>query len=139
MATTAQDVYDAFEATFVDNVEIAETLEAQWLKMAIARYNQEVAIDETTTLSFDSDANEFADEVNPYIVNTLGMMIKELYCKREFSRATKIASIVGKDLSVNGTNGLQKYTKEDLDNCKLELSEMISALRDNSYEGEVDA
>ena len=111
--TQAQEVYNAFEATFSDKKEIPESLELQWLKMSVGRYNAEIAIDEP--LNFDEELLEFDKQVDQYIISTLGQMIRELYQEREFSRVTKIASIVGGDLSVNGTNGLQKYSKEELD------------------------
>ena len=111
--TQAEEVYNAFEATFSDKKEIPESLELQWLKMSVGRYNAEIAIDEP--LNFDEELLEFDKQVDQYIISTLGQMIRELYQEREFSRVTKIASIVGDDLSVNGTNGLQKYSKEELD------------------------
>ena len=104
--TQAQEVYNAFEATFSDKKEIPESLELQWLKMSVGRYNAEIAIDEP--LNFDEELLEFDKQVDQYTISTLGQMIRELYQEREFSRVTKIASIVGGDLSVNGTNGLQK-------------------------------
>ena len=51
--THAKEVFNAFEATFSDKKEIAETLELQWLKMAVGRYNAEIAIDEL--LVFDDE------------------------------------------------------------------------------------
>lgn len=121
--TQAQEIYDAFESTFSDKKEIPESLELQWLKMAIGRYNVEIAIDEL--LEFDDELLEFSKRLDQYVVSTLGQIIRELYQEREFSRATKIASIVGKDLSVNGTNGLQKYSKEELDYHSKKLRDMI--------------
>lgn len=121
--TQAQEVYNAFEATFSDKKEIPESLELQWLKMSVGRYNAEIAIDEP--LSFDEELLEFNKQVDQYIISTLGQMIRELYQEREFSRVTKIASIVGGDLSVNGTNGLQKYSKEELDYHASKTNDMI--------------
>ena len=106
--TQAQEVYNAFEATFSDKKEIPESLELQWLKMSVGRYNAEIAIDEP--LNFDEELLEFDKQVDQYIISTLGQMIRELYQEREFSRVTKIASIVGGDLSVNGTNGFEEYS-----------------------------
>ena len=121
--TQAQEVYNAFEATFSDKKEIPESLELQWLKMSVGRYNAEIAIDEP--LNFDEELLEFDKQVDQYIISTLGQMIRELYQEREFSRVTKIASIVGGDLSVNGTNGLQKYSKEELDYHASKTNDMI--------------
>lgn len=121
--TQAQEVYNAFEATFSDKKEIPESLELQWLKMSVGRYNAEIAIDEP--LNFDEELLEFDKQVDQYTISTLGQMIRELYQEREFSRVTKIASIVGGDLSVNGTNGLQKYSKEELDYHSNKVNSMI--------------
>ena len=60
-------------------------------------------------------------------------MIKVYYLERELSRVNKIASIVGKDLSVNGTNGLQKYTKEEYITVKAELEERLYNLKPTAY------
>lgn len=120
--TQAQEVYNAFEATFSDKKEIPESLELQWLKMSVGRYNAEIAIDEP--LNFDEELLEFDKKVDQYTISTLGQMIRELYQEREFSRVTKIASIVG-EISVNGTNGLQKYSKEELDYHSNKVNSMI--------------
>lgn len=120
--TQAQEVYNAFEATFSDKKEIPESLELQWLKMSVGRYNAEIAIDEP--LIFDEELLEFDKQIDQYIISTLGQMIRELYQEREFSRVTKIASIVG-EISVNGTNGLQKYSKEELDYHSNKVNSMI--------------
>ena len=120
--TQAQEVYNAFEATFSDKKEIPESLELQWLKMSVGRYNAEIAIDEP--LNFDEELLEFDKQVDQYTISTLGQMIRELYQEREFSRVTKIASIVG-EISVNGTNGLQKYSKEELDYHTSKTNDMI--------------
>ena len=121
--TQAQDVYDAFEATFSDKKEIPESLEYQWLKMAIGRFNAEVAIDKS--LVFKEDLFEFDETLDQYIISTLAQMIRELYQERECSRVNKIASIVGNDLSINGTNGLQKYSKEELEYHVTKVNDMI--------------
>ena len=120
--TQAQEVYNAFEATFSDKKEIPESLELQWLKMSVGRYNAEIAIDKP--LNFNEDLDEFDKQIDQYVISTLGQMIRELYQEREFSRVTKIASIVG-EISVNGTNGLQKYSKEELDYHSNKVNSMI--------------
>jgi len=121
--TIAQEVYDSFESTFSDKKEIYESLELQWLKAAIGRYNMEIAIDEP--LKFDPELLTFSEELDQYVIDTLGQMIRQLYQEREYSRVTKIASIVGKELSVNGTNGLQKYSKDELAYHESKTSDMI--------------
>ena len=90
--------------------------------MSVGRYNAEIAIDEP--LNFDEELLEFDKQIDQYTISTLGQMIRELYQEREFSRVTKIASIVG-EISVNGTNGLQKYSKEELDYHTSKTNDMI--------------
>lgn len=121
--TTAQDVYDSFESIFSDKKEIPESLELQWLKTAIGRYNIEIAIDDT--LTFDSGALKFNTELPQYVIDTLGQIIRQLYQEREFSRVNKIASIVGNELSVNSGMSLSRYSKEELEYHSSKASEMI--------------
>lgn len=121
--TIAQDVYNSFEATFSDKKEIPESLEQQWLKMAIGKYNNEIAIDEL--LEYDSKVETFGSVLDQYVIDTLGQMMRTFYSERYASKVNKIASIVGKDISVNGQNGLQKYAKNELDYHSDKLNEMI--------------
>ena len=121
--TTAQEVYDSFEATFSDKKVIAESLELQWLKMSVAKYNTEIAID--TLLTFDSALLQFNTEIDQYVIDTLGEMIRNLYQEREYSRTNKIASIVGNDISVNAGMSLSKNSKEELDYHNTKEKKMI--------------
>ncbi len=121
--TKAQEVYDAFEATFSDKKEIPESLEVQWLKMSIGRYNAEIAID--TLLKFDTVTMEFDTALDQYVIDTLGQMIRELYQEREYSRVNKIASVVGNDISVNSGMSLSKNSKNELDYHVSKTSNMI--------------
>lgn len=121
--TKAQEVYDAFEATFSDKKEIPESLEVQWLKMSIGRYNAEIAID--TLLNFNAVTMEFDTALDQYVIDTLGQMIRELYQEREYSRVNKIASVVGNDISVNSGMSLSKNSKNELDYHVSKTSNMI--------------
>lgn len=121
--TIAQDVYNSFEATFSDKKEIPESLEQQWLKMAIGKYNNEIAIDKL--LEYDSEVEIFGSVLDQYVIDTLGQMMRTFYSERYASKVNKIASIVGKDISVNGQNGLQKYAKDELNYHSDKMNEMI--------------
>lgn len=121
--TIAQDVYNSFEATFSDKKEIPESLERQWLKMAISKYNNEIAIDEL--LEYDSEIDTFGTELDQYVIDTLGQMMRTFYSERYASKVNKIASIVGKDVSVNSGMSLSKYAKDELDYHTDKLNEMI--------------
>lgn len=121
--TTAQEIYDSFESTFSDKQEIPELLELQWLKMAISKYNTEIAIDET--LIFDSTLLIFKNQLDQYIIDTLGRIMRTLYSERYASKVNKVASIVGKDLSVNSGMSLSKYAENELKYHNDKMNEMI--------------
>lgn len=121
--TSAQDIYNSFEATFSDKQEIPESLEFQWLKMAISKYNVEIAIDEP--LVFNTGLKTFSTELDQYVMDTLGQMMRTYYSERYASKVNKIASIVGKDISINGQGNLQKYAKDELEYHSDKMNDMI--------------
>lgn len=128
MNTQFSDVIESFHSSFADKKEIPESLEQFWLKKAIAEYGVEIE-----NLEYDADLCEFNSVVDQYVIDTIALMMKVMYLQRDYSRVNKIASIVGKDLSVNGTNGLQKYTKDELAETKIELSERLDNLKPSAY------
>lgn len=123
MATHFNNVLDSFHSIIMDKKEIPNTLELMWLKKAVAELSVL-----TSPIEYDEQIGEFTSDVNQYTVDTLALLMKSYYVSREISKNNKIASIVGKDLSINGSNGLQKYSKEEYDTIKIEISEMIANL-----------
>ena len=123
MATQFSEVIDSFHSIIMDKREIPDSLELMWLKKAIAELSAK-----TSPIEYSEEHSEFNSDIGQYVVDTLALLIKSYYVSREVSRNNKIASRVGKDLSVNGTNGLQKYSKEEYDTIKFEISEMIANL-----------
>lgn len=128
MATQLSDVIESFESSFMDKKEIPDSLEMMWLKKAIAQFCVEIS-----PLEYDEESGAFHSDLDQYIIDVLATMIKIYYLERELSRVDKIASIVGKDLSINGTNGLQKYTQEELFSVKRDLIEMLDNLKPTAY------
>lgn len=126
--TTNLDIIESFESSFQDKKIIPFDLEMMWLKKANAEFKTEIH-----DLEYDEELGEYSKSLDQYIVDTLAKMIKVYYLERELSRVNKIASIVGKDLSVNGTNGLQKYTKEEYITVKAELEERLYNLKPTAY------
>lgn len=126
--TTAQDVIESFESSFMDKKEIPESLEMMWFKKAVACYGTEIE-----PLKYDYELDEFCSPIDKYTIDILATMMKVYYLDREVSRVNKIASIVSKDISVNGTNGLQKYTQEELNNVKDTLVHMMNNLKPTAY------
>ena len=102
---------------------IADSLELMWLKKAIAELSGE-----TSPIEYNEEVGEFNSDIGQYVIDTLALLMKSYYVAREVSRNNKVASIVGKDLSINGTNGLQKYSKDEYDTIRVEVSEMIANL-----------
>lgn len=128
MATTFSEVIESFESSFADKKEIPESLINMWLIKAIGDYGVEIS-----PLNFDSELEEFDSELDRYVIDTLALMIKIKYIERTYNKNVKIASIVGKDISINGTNGLQKYTKDDLETAKQDLIERLDNLKPTAY------
>lgn len=128
MATAFSEVIESFESSFADKKEIPESLINMWLIKAIGDYGVEIS-----PLNFDADLEEFESEIDRYVIDTLALMIKIKYIEREYNKNVKIASVVGKDISINGTNGLQKYTKDDLEQSKQDLIERLDNLKPTAY------
>ena len=128
MATQFSEVIESFHSSFMDKTEIPDSLELMWLKRAIAEYGTEIS-----PLEYDEEIGEFLETIDQYVIDTLATMMKVMYLQRHYSKVNKIASIVGRDLSVNGTNGLQKYTKDELEIVKADLAERISNLKPTAY------
>lgn len=118
--TTAQEVFDSFESSFSDKYEIPFSLELQWLKKAIGRYCLE--LDE---IEFDEETLKFNQSLEQYVIDTLAGFMHEFYQKRQVSRQNKIAKIVGKDISIDGNDGLKKYNKEELKSIKSDNNYLI--------------
>ena len=123
--TTTQfsEVTDSFHSIIMDKREIPESLEVMWLKKAVAELSVL-----TSPIEYNEEMSEFNSDIGQYVIDTLALLMKSYYVSREISKNNKIASVVGKDISLNGSNGLQKYSKEEYDTIKIEISEMIANL-----------
>lgn len=126
--TTAQDVYDSFESSFRDKQVISDDLEFVWLLKAIGRYS--VELDE---LTFDESTLEFDRKLDRYAIDTLGAFMKQLYQEREVSRVNKRVSIVGRDLSIDGSNGQKTAARNELDYDTSKSIEMINNVLPTAY------
>lgn len=108
--TTAKDVIDFFESSFADKQIIPLELEMIWLRKAISRYSLEL-----DPLVFDSELAQFDCILNDIVISTLAAFMKEYYQERQVSKVNKRVSIVGKDLSIDGSNGTKTSEKSHLD------------------------
>ena len=126
--TVAKDVFNSFEASFQDKSIIPEKLEFEWLLKAIGRYSIEL-----DPLNFDEDTLSFDKKLDRYIIDTLAAFMKQSYQEREVSKVNKRASIVGKDISIDGNNGSKVAAREELHYDREKSSEMISNQLPTAY------
>lgn len=126
--TTASEVIDSFESSFADRQEIPFALEKVWLSKAIARYSTE--LDE---LNFDDDLLEFDCKLDRYVIDTLAAFMKQYYQERQVSLVNKRVSIVGKDLSIDGSNGTKTAEKAHLSYVEAQAIGMVENQKPTAY------
>ena len=128
MATKFSDIIESFESTFMDKKQLPDTLVHLWLIKAIGDFSIEI-----TPLPYNEEAQEFDNVLDRYTIDTLAKLMKVYYLEREYSRVNKIASIVGKDLSVNSGMSLSKYTSEELQTMKSDIIAAFNNLKPTAY------
>lgn len=126
--TRAKDVFDSFEASFQDKKVIPDDLELIWLLKAIGRYSVEL-----DPLNFDEETLKFDRVLDRYTIDTLGAFMKQSYQEREVSKVNKRVSIVGKDLSIDGSNGTKTAAKSELEYDDRKAIEMINNQLPTAY------
>lgn len=126
--TTAQEVYDSFEASFQDKSIIPEELEFVWLQKAVARYSVEL-----DPIHFDEENLIFDTKLDRYIIDTLGAFMKQSYQEREVSKVNKRVSIVGKDISIDGNNGSKTAAKNELSYDESKSNQMVDNQKPTAY------
>lgn len=126
--TEAKDVIDSFESSFADKQVLPESLEIMWLKKAIGRYS--VELDE---LNFDDELMQFDSKLDQYVIDTLAQFMLQMYQERQVSLVNKRVSIVGKDLSIDGSNGTKTAEKSHLDYIVWNASEMVENQKPTAY------
>ena len=94
--TQFSEVIDSFHSIIMDKRELPESLELMWLKKAIAELSVE-----TSPIEYTEELGEFNSDIGQYVIDTLALLMKSYYVAREVSRNNKVASIAGKDLSIN--------------------------------------
>lgn len=126
--TTANEIIQSFESSFVDKRVIPESLEMEWLKKAIARFSVEL-----DPLTFDDELHEFNSVLDRYTVDTLAEFMHQLYQERQVSLVNKRVSIVGKDLSIDGSNGTKTAEKAHLEYIQEKANNMIANQKPTAY------
>ena len=126
--TTANDVIQSFESSFVDKKVLPISLEMEWLRKAIGRFS--IELDE---INFDEELNEFDCALDKYAIDTLAEFMMQSYQERQVSLANKRVSIVGKDLSIDGSNGTKTAEKAHLEYIREKASDMVDNQKPTAY------
>lgn len=126
--TTYEEVIESFESTFQDKVIIPDSLAEVWFLKAVGRYSKEL-----DPLIYDKELKQFNAELDRYVIDHLGSMMKQYYQERELSKVNKRVSIVGKDVSIDGSNGAKTATKNELDYVVSEVDEMTQNQMPTAY------
>lgn len=128
VATSFSEVIESFESSFMDKKELPDDLVNLWLIKAIGDFSTEIS-----PLKYNKETQEFEEDLDRYVIDTLAKLIKIYYLERTVSYVDKVASVVGKDLSVNGQNGLQNYTHKELDIMKSDIIKAYNNLKPTAY------
>lgn len=126
--TTANDVIQSFESSFVDKRVLPVSLEIEWLKKAVGRYSIEL-----DPLNFDEELLEFDIKLDRYVIDTLAAFMLQLYQERQVSLVNKRVSIVGKDLSIDGSGNSKTAEKNHLEYVRSQVAEMIENQKPTAY------
>lgn len=126
--TTANEVIQSFESSFVDKKVLPESLEMEWLKKAVGRFSIEL-----DTLNFDTELNKFDCQLDRYVIDTLAEFMMQSYQERQVSLANKRVSIVGKDISIDGSNGAKTAEKAHLEYIREKASDMVENQKPTAY------
>ena len=126
--TTADEVIQSFESSFVDKKVLPQSLEIEWLKKAAGRYSIEL-----DPINFDEETYEFDCKLDRYVIDTLAEFMMQMYQERQVSLANKRVSIVGKDLSVDGSNGAKTAERVHLEYIREKASDMVENQKPTAY------
>ena len=126
--TKAYEVIDSFESSFADKRPLPFELEIQWVKKAAAKFSIEI-----DPIKFDPEILEFDQVLDQYVIDTLAAYMKQYYQERMVSLTNKRISIVGRDLSYDGSNGAKTAEKAHLDYAESQAIEMTDNQKPTAY------
>ena len=126
--TDANEIIESFESSFQDKCVIPFELEMVWLKKAIGRFSMEL-----DPLNFDEELLEFDCQLDRYAIDTMASFMKQYYMERQYSLVNKRVSIVGKDLSIDGSGNQKTHTKNELDYSTLQAMDMVENQKPTAY------
>lgn len=126
---TYDEVIDSFHSNITDRFVIPPGLEERWFLDAVEEFELELF-----PLHYDPEnCSLYCEQSPPGIKKTLGLLMYVSYLTKELSRVMKLNGIVGKDLSVTGSDGSKRVTKAELDSQKEKVREMLDKFKRLSY------
>ena len=126
--TSASEIIEVFESSFADKCIIPYELELVWLKKAVGRFSTEL-----TELNLDEEILEFNCSLDMYIIDTLAQMMKKFYQEREVSKVNKRVSIVGREISIDGSGNSKTAAKNELNYVVSEVTDMVENQKPTAY------
>jgi nicotinic acid mononucleotide adenylyltransferase len=126
--TTAFEVIQSFESSFADKQVLPLPLELEWLKKAIGRFSMEL-----DQLEFDEEILEFDTKLDRYVIDTLATFMKQYYQERQVSLVNKRISIVGKDLSIDGSGNTKTSERIHLQYVENQAIDMVENQKTPAY------
>lgn len=127
--TTFAEIETMFHSMPLTKYVIAEELEQEWLKVAVADYELDLSCD----LEYDSDTLMFSAKLDNITVRILSLMMYVCYLQRELSRVMALNGIYGKDIQITGGDATKRVTKAELDNEMSRVRERLHKLKKNSF------
>lgn len=127
--TTFAEIETMFHSMPLTKYVIAEELEQEWLKVAIADYELDLSCD----LEYDPDTLTFSAKLDKITVRILSLMMYVCYLQRELSRVMALNGIYGKDIQITGGDATKRVTKAELDNEMSRVRERLHKLKKNSF------
>lgn len=127
--TTFADIETMFHSMPLTKYVIAEELEQEWLKVAVADYELDLSCD----LEYNSDTLTFSSKLDNITVRVLSLMMYVCYLQRELSRVMALNGIYGKDIQITGGDATKRVTKAELENEMSRVRERLHKLKINSF------
>lgn len=129
MATSFSDIQDLFHTLPQTKFEIETSLEAEWLRKAVADYELNLGVD----LQYDLNIQEFGSELSMVTQRTLAQMMYVFYLERELSRVMALTGIYGKDIQLTGQDATKRVTKQELDSQIQTVEKLLHRQKKPSY------
>lgn len=127
--TTFSEIETMFHSMPLTKYVIAEGLEQEWLKAAVADYELDLSCD----LAYDKENHVFAEKLSDITIRVLALMMYVCYLQRELSRVMALNGIYGKDIQITGGDGTKRTTKAELENEMSRVRERLHKLKQNCF------